>query len=599
MAETIEGRMILQSPGLISAFDMYTGRLLWESKLPSVYTYGGAGGGLGLHSRRHKSPMNVAAAQELDIQPRQRSRASGFNYASMADGIYACVGPELLRIDPKDGRRLSAWPVPIEEKDLCWGGLRIAGDVLVATAFRPADHMAADAGHDGNGGDWAGDRMRMAYLIALDRQTGRKLWQRKATWGYVNRSGICIGGGKVYATDMITPKIYGKFREAGRKLPTAPPRVLAIELETGREVWSFDLDVLSRNIAYSEKEDLLLVPCRNLVVWEDNQWVNKSIDVRRGKTNKNAPGRMRAFRGRDGSVAWKVDTHPYHRPHVIHGDLLIDRSGYTYNLADGKRALRRSPVTGQLEPWSFRKAGCGHLIACEHLVTWRTGYYDLEKQSGTTSLAGLDAGCSPTLIPAGGLLNIPNFGTHHKRNRMTAMALVHRPDNPSWSTYYSTTEKSAVAGTPIRRIGYNFGAPGDRITGDGVLWQRVDRFKRYALRLEPRDKLMWQGGHAGEAWITSGGLAGVESITVPVLMKGGKAEKNDKATRTYTVRMHFSGAQGLDISLEGRSVATGVSAAGPLVKEFRKVLVTGPLDIEIVVARGLTVVNGLELILQE
>ena len=29
--------------------------------------------------------------------------------------------------------------------------------------------------------------------------------------------------------------------------------------------------------------------------WENNQWVNKSMDVRRGKTNKNAPGRMRAF----------------------------------------------------------------------------------------------------------------------------------------------------------------------------------------------------------------------------------------------------------------------------------------------------------------
>jgi hypothetical protein len=46
-------------------------------------------------------------------------------------------------------------------------------------------------------------------------------------------------------------------------------------------------------------------------------------------------------------------------------------------------------------------------------------------------------------------------------------------------------------------------------------------------------------------------------------------------------------------------VASGVSAAGPVVKEFRKVLVTGPLDIELGVARGLTVINGLELILQE
>ena len=175
-----------------------------------------------------------------------------------------------------------------------------------------------------------------------------------------------------------------------------------------------------------------------------------------------------------------------------------------------------------------------------------------------------------------------------------SLAFVHMPEAEMWTfSTYKGDDKG------VETLGLNFGAPGDRITGDGMLWQRIDRFKRYALRMEPRDKLVWQGGHAGDAWITSGGLAGVESITVPVLMKGGKAEKNDKATRTYTVRMHFSGARGLDISLEGRLVASGVSAAGPVVKEFRKVLVTGPLDIELCVARGLTVINGLELILQE
>ena len=600
MAETIEGRMILQSPGLISAFDMYTGRLLWESELPSVYTYGGSGGGLGVHSKKHKSPMTYEAAQDFDLKPYQRSRASGFDYASMADGIYLCVGPELLRIDPKDGERLSAWPVPIDEKDLCWGGLRIEGDVLVATAFRPKDHLDAEAGHDGNGGDWSGDRMRMSYMIALDRQTGKKLWQREATWGFVNRSGICIGGGKVFATDVLTPKIYDKFKAAGRKFPTASPKVLALDLRTGKEAWSFDLDVLSRNIAYSAEKDLLLVPCRNLVVWENNQWVNKSMDVRRGKTNKNAPGRMRAFKGSDGSIVWQVDDNPYHRPHVIHGDILIDRSGYTYNLTDGKRALRKSPVTGQMETWSFRKGGCNHLIASENLVTWRTGYYNLENQSGATSLTGLDAGCAPTLIPAGGVLNVPNFGTHHKRNRMTAMALVHRPDNPSWSTYYSTSEKSPdPSGAPIRRIGYNFGAPGDRITEDGTLWQRIDRFKRYDLSMEPRDKLQWVAGGPEEEWVGSSGLSGVESIRIPVLMKGGKGEKNDKATRTYTVRMHFAGVEGLTVELEGKPVVTNLTTSGPLVKEFKSVSVTGPLDLELSSGNGVTMINGLELLLEE
>jgi len=63
------------------------------------------------------------------------------------------------------------------------------------------------------------------------------------------------------------------------------------------------------------------------------------------------------------------------------------------------------------------------------MVTWRCAVYDLAGQGGTLPLTGMDAGCTPTLVPASGLLNIPNFGTHHKRNRMTAMALVHVSEN--------------------------------------------------------------------------------------------------------------------------------------------------------------------------
>ena len=132
-AQIVEGRLILQSAGLISAFDQYNGRLLWESKLPSVYTFGGSGGGLGKHSKKHPFPWKQPEAQSFEVKPDQRSRASGFNYASLTDGIYICAADRLLRLDPKTGERLSEWQVPLPEKGLCWGGLRIEGDVLVAT----------------------------------------------------------------------------------------------------------------------------------------------------------------------------------------------------------------------------------------------------------------------------------------------------------------------------------------------------------------------------------------------------------------------------------------------------------------------------------
>ena len=42
-----------------------------------------------------------------------------------------------------------------------------------------------------------------------------------------------------------------------------------------------------------------------------------------------------------------------------------------------------------------------------------------------------------------------------------------------------------------------------------------------------------------------------------------------------------------------------MTASGPLVKEFKNVSVTGPLDIQLSAARGSTLINGLELILEE
>lgn len=421
-AQVIDGRMILQGPGLLAAIDIYTGRVLWEAPLPKMYTFGGGGGGLGIHSKKHPRPWEYEEAFKFDVTPVERCRASGFDCASQSDGIYVAAAKHLLRFGPTTGELLSKWAVPIDG-NLRWGNVRVSGDTLVATLFPPENIADAQAGFDGNGGDWAGDRMPMSHLVAVDRQSGELLWKRDAKWGFLNRSGICIGGGRVYCVDLITEKIYGKFKEAGRELPNVPPTLYAFDLATGKEVWQFPLDVYVQNIAYSESKDLLLAPCRNLKEWRDGKWVDLSIDIRRGKRNKNAAGKWRALRGKDGKVVWEASEAAYHSPHIVLGDLIIDRHGYSYDLNTGKRHLR-TLESGEQEEWNFKKGGCNHLIACENLVTWRCAYYDLENHR-SVKLTGMDAGCSPTLIPAGGVLNVPNFGTHHKRNRMTAMALVH------------------------------------------------------------------------------------------------------------------------------------------------------------------------------
>ena len=592
-AQIIEGRIILQGPGVLGAFDIYTGRPLWESKIPRMFPFGGKEGGLGIHSKKYPEPWIAPEAMKAEVPPTHHPRASGFNMVSASDAIYVGAAETLLRFSPEDGHLLSCWDVPLPEPGLCWGNLWLSGDTLLATAFRPKDLADAAAGFDGNGGDWAGDRMPMAWLLASDRKTGRLKWSRKADWGFLNR-GVAVGKAMVFALDLVMEEVLTKLKRAGRSMPTASPTVLALDLDTGAERWKYALDVLVKTLHYSRERDILVVACRHRIDWKDQAWVL-------AEKKKNGAGKMRGLRGEDGRVLWEVSEMPYAHPLIIIGDLLIDRWGNPFELLTGKRHQRPSALFGGTEEWSFPRGGCNHLIACEAMVTWRTAFYDLAGHTGVTKLVGMDAGCSATLLPAGGVLNIPDFGTHHKRNRMTALALVHRPESESWPDFAEGKPSTPRA---IRRAGFTFGAPGDRIASDGTVWFRVGPKAENAQVQPPSVEWRVYPEPRSGLW----GVIGASQITLatqlPANLKG-----KDSTVRRFTVRLHFvepraakPGERVFSVSLEGKPVLQDFDVAReaggadvPVMHEFKGVEVTGPLDIALTAKVGKTLLCGVEL----
>jgi len=238
-------------------------------------------------------------------------------------------------------------------------------------------------------------------------------------------------------------------------------------------------------------------------------------------------------------------------------------------------------------------------------------------------LTGLDAGCSPTLIPGGGLINIPNFGTHHKRNRMTAMALVHRPTNDLWTQYTTSREKIAREPAPIRKAGFNFAAPGDRVDAAGVLWLHVSSRQSNGASYEPKKEVDWVRAALAEAagessasgdvaWIADSAGEGASRVVIPAELSDSRRKNRNDATRRYDVRLVFleprraAGERVQTIKLEGRAVLTDLDiakeaggAGKPLVREFKGVEVTGPLDIELSASRGKTLLSGVEIRLSE
>ncbi|MBM4032979.1 MAG: hypothetical protein FJ291_14500 [Planctomycetes bacterium] len=598
-AEFVEGRMILQSRALLSAFDQYTGLPLWEAKLPDSFVFPG----LGIHSKKHSEPWRDAEALKAEVPPTHRPRASGYNYVSMPDAIHVAAATRCLRFDPATGEQLASWPVPIpppKDEPWCWGNLRVEGDLLVATAFKPSDIAAARAGGDGNGGAWVKDRMRMSHILALNRKDGKLLWSREAKAGFLNQ-GIAVGGNRVFAVDLVPDYVMAEFAKSGRPIPPEPPMLRAFDLSTGKDAWAAPLEMQVMQLTYSPERDILLAPAREPVAWKGNAWV-KAPGQARGKP----AGLLRAFRGADGKPLYELAEFPYFEPHCVLGDIVIDRYCHPYDLLTGKPHLRMSRLTGLPEAWDFDKSGCNHLVASDGLVPFRPGYYDLAEGAGGARLRQFNGGCTPSHIPAGGLLNAPNLGIKHDPSRTTALAYVHQPENEAWFTFNGLPPKEP---TPLKRAGFNFGAPGDRAEPDGSLWLGVPakgRSLASRVKIAPADasffrihSLRAKPGEPGTLpWVAASGVAGAREIVLPIgfnLPAGDKAE-----LRNWTVRLHFaepddlkSGQRVFAVSLQGKSVLDRldiIAAAGerlkPLVREFKGIEARDTLAIALTPAEG-------------
>src|SRR5262249_57481614 len=128
-------------------------------------------------------------------------------------------------------------------------------------------------------------------------------------------------------------------------------------------------------------------------------------------------------------------------------------------------------VTGVEVPWAWaRNYGCNTPVASENLLTFRSGaagFFDLCRDGGTGNFGGFRSSCTNNLIVACGVLSAPDYTrtcTCSYQNQ-TSLALVPMPDAEMW-TYFAGREGKG----PIKRLGLNLGAPGDRRADDGTYW---------------------------------------------------------------------------------------------------------------------------------
>ncbi len=269
-----------------------------------------------------------------------------------------------------------------------------------------------------------------------------------------------------------------------------------------------------------------------------------------------------------------------------------------------------SPLTGLMEPRCYVKSyGCDGGVDYGHLITMRSAtpaFYDKRIESGTVNIAGPRSGCTNSVIPANGVLNMPYFyeGCTCSYPLPTGAALISMPQTfEQWTAWGPGTAKLMV------RVGVNLGAPGDRMTHSGTLF--LDHpsvggpspaIKVQTQPAEPdyfyHHSLFTQGGK-GWPWVCASGAQGLEYLRLSDLKPG-----------TFTVRLYFvepqhtvAGARVFDVSLQGEPVLSNfdifVEAQGKmkcLVKEITGVQLDGDCTLTFTTHQGQSLLSGIELV---
>jgi hypothetical protein len=235
--------------------------------------------------------------------------------------------------------------------------------------------------------------------------------------------------------------------------------------------------------------------------------------------------------------------------------------------------------------------------------SWSTGSYDLDADVGTQHFAGQRPGCWINVIPANGLVMIPEASSGCVCLFSIESTIVMEPRAPRrpWAIASFTG-----ATTPARHLALNFGAPGDRRDSRGTLWLAYPRPNskkstglEILLDLQPRslarepyrnvDSEDTPVAGTDTPWLFTSWAEGVTSLSVPLL------DPSDPPAR-YDVRLYFAdlssakpGVRLFDVKLQGKTVLSKFDPAakpGAVVREIRDVAVSDKLLVELVPETG-------------
>ncbi len=454
-------------------------------------------------------------------------------------------------------------------------------------------------------------------LVAMDRRTGEVLWKRSAEYSF-RHNAITTAANKVFCIDGISAAKLAYLKRRGLNFEKEHT-LYALDARTGQILWKSNEGIFGTWLAYSTEHNILL------------EAGSLSGDRARDEVGKG----MTTYRGSDGKVLWRTDDR-YKGPPILYHEWIITQTGggsgsapaeaKVFDLLTGEYITREHPMTGQTVPWTWvRFKGCNTAIASENLLTFRSAsgaFIDLTRGQSTASIGGFKSGCTSNLIIANGVLNAPDYTRTCvcSYQNQASLALVHMPEVVHWTfDYYRVPDEV----TPVKQVGINFGAPGNRYADKNMLWLEFPSIGGPSPDIPIRAKYenpQWFRSHSSKVndkhnWITASGVTGLREVSIRMFIQPGRnpssvdafdkhiekiptwQEESIKGAfeqpRPYTVRLYFAenaeyeiGRRLFNISIQGKQVLEAfdiIKEAGrtnhTVVKEFKGINVTDDLKV--------------------